>query len=290
MDTWAAWAVPGKSLCIQCAGGRGIGMAQSKEAMNGNGDGKPFYDRRITILCLGTFLMDFTSHIASQVSVDRCRRRAVPAVPAVRARVCGACGLELTRCIAGDAGLRHFDAWREYGGSCCAHQLLHRNRRRRGVSHQPVARCVRAVHGSARRIAPARYPAGSLVAPPLTSVPLAGKLSDAYGRMLPLLLCPLLNAVARGTPPVLGLSKAKLMFGRGTAGGARAAYLMAVNAAIADMVPAEERTAVFGKLGAFVQASFMVGMFSAGEVTKRYSPKVRLTNTCSLAAHFLIQI
>ena len=72
--------VPGKSLCIQCAGGRGIGMAQSKEAMNGNGDGKPFYDRRITILCLGTFLMDFTSHIASQVSVDRCRRRAVPAV------------------------------------------------------------------------------------------------------------------------------------------------------------------------------------------------------------------
>eukprot|EP01046_Picozoa_sp_COSAG06_P050914 COSAG06_NODE_8187_length_2245_cov_2.190121_1_plen_358_part_10 len=102
----------------------------------------------------------------------------------------------------------------------------------------------------------------------------AGKLSDTYGRMLPLLLCPALNAVARGTPPVLGLSKPTLMFGRGTAGGARAAYLMAVNAAIADMVPAEERTAVFGKLGAFVQASFMVGMFSAGEVTKRYSPKV----------------
>lgn len=92
--------------------------------------------------------------------------------------------------------------------------------------------------------------------------------------MLPLLLCPALNGIARFTPPVLGLSKAKLMFGRGTAGGARAAYLMAVNAAIADMVPAEERTAVFGKLGAFIQASFMVGMFSAGEVTKRYSPKV----------------
>ena len=95
--------------------------------------------------------------------------------------------------------------------------------------------------------------------------------------MLPLLLCPALNAVARGTPPILGLNKAKLMFGRGTAGGARAAYLMAVNAAIADMVPAEERTAVFGKLGAFVQASFMVGMFSAGEVTKRFSPKVAYT-------------
>ena len=109
-------------------------------------------------------------------------------------------------------------------------------------------------------------------------------MSDTYGRMLPLLLCPALNAVARGTPPILGLNKAKLMFGRGTAGGARAAYLMAVNAAIADMVPAEERTAVFGKLGAFVQASFMVGMFSAGEVTKRYSPKVAYTIAAAVAA------
>ena len=43
-------------------------MAQSKEAMNGGVEAKkPFYDRRITILCIGTALMDFTSHIASQV-------------------------------------------------------------------------------------------------------------------------------------------------------------------------------------------------------------------------------
>ena len=108
--------------------------------------------------------------------------------------------------------------------------------------------------------------------------------------MLPLVLCPALNAIARGTPPVLGLSTAKLMFGRGTAGGARAAYLMAVQAAIADIVPAEDRTAVLGKLGAFVQASFMIGMFSAGEVTKRYSPRVAyiIASSVSLVALVLM--
>ena len=52
-------------------------MAQQEGAteMNGNGSegegeaGKPkaFSDRRITVLCVGTALMDFTSHIASQV-------------------------------------------------------------------------------------------------------------------------------------------------------------------------------------------------------------------------------
>lgn len=41
---------------------------QSKEQMNGGEPKKPFSDPRITILCLGTFLMDFTSHIASQAT------------------------------------------------------------------------------------------------------------------------------------------------------------------------------------------------------------------------------
>jgi len=110
--------------------------------------------------------------------------------------------------------------------------------------------------------------------------------------MLPLVLCPALNAVARGTPPVLGLSTGKLMFGRGTAGGARAAYFAGVKAAIADIVPPEERTAVFGKLGAYMQASFMVGMFSAGEVTKRYSPKVAyiIASTTSLLSLVLMLV
>lgn len=45
-------------------------MAQSKEQMNGGEapSPKPYYDRRITILCIGTALMDFTSHIASQAT------------------------------------------------------------------------------------------------------------------------------------------------------------------------------------------------------------------------------
>ena len=41
--------------------------------MNGDAEvtqKQPFYDRRITILCIGTALMDFTSHIASQVPLS----------------------------------------------------------------------------------------------------------------------------------------------------------------------------------------------------------------------------
>ena len=61
---------------------------------------------------------------------------------------------------------------------------------------------------------------------------------------------------------------ATLIFGRATAGGAKAAYFAAVKASIADFVPADDRTAVLGKLGAFQQASFMVGSFSAGAITQ----------------------
>jgi DHA1 family tetracycline resistance protein-like MFS transporter len=104
--------------------------------------------------------------------------------------------------------------------------------------------------------------------------PWLGRLSDRYGRMVPLLLCPALNAVARGTPPMVGVSSATLMFGRGVAGGARAGYFTAVKAAIADIVPAQERTAVLGRLGAFQQGSFMVGMFSAGVVCHHFGPRL----------------
>ena len=50
------------------------------------------------------------------------------------------------------------------------------------------------------------------------------------------------------------------------AGGARSAYYTAVKAAIADVIPEGDRTAALGQLGAFMQASFMVGMFSAGNL------------------------
>ena len=104
--------------------------------------------------------------------------------------------------------------------------------------------------------------------------PWMGRLSDRYGRMLPLLTMPMLTAVARGTPPALGCTMATLIFGRATSGGSKAAYFTAVKASIADCVPSERRTAVLGKLGAWQQASFMVGMFSAGAVTQYYGPRL----------------
>eukprot|EP01046_Picozoa_sp_COSAG06_P050915 COSAG06_NODE_8187_length_2245_cov_2.190121_2_plen_174_part_00 len=51
-------------------------------------------------------------------------------------------GLHLAHRVAGDAGVRHPDAGRRHGGCGGAHQLLHRDRRRRRVPHQSVARCA----------------------------------------------------------------------------------------------------------------------------------------------------
>ena len=113
--------------------------------------------------------------------------------------------------------------------------------------------------------------------------PWLGRLSDTFGRRLPLLLCPAMNCVARAAPPCLGASQASLLFGRGVSGGMRASYFAAVKAAIADVVPEAQRTAALGNLGAFMQASFMVGMFSAGAMTKRYSPATAYVTSAAVS-------
>lgn len=92
--------------------------------------------------------------------------------------------------------------------------------------------------------------------------PILGNLSDAYGRR-PVLLVSLL--VLAGNYFVMGLAESlTLLFIGRIASGIGAGTMSALNAYIADTVPAEQRAQYFGLLGAAFGAGFIIGPVLGG--------------------------